>query len=364
MLNKLKVLAPFALVAITIVGCGNNSLKSRIKRVEYTEITDDKPNKVHEILDKIFYEQTELNGQDNKRCLKLPNEGAIKTTFEISFTGSITHEEVHMKDVNVSSKTNYQMAWNLYKNYVEFRGDDKTLYIVRDNDNKFWNAYSYLVDGKETKERQYMAGWDSEILANTIRLWLGTRGAVSEDIDIGLSGLGYVTNEFFADGAEKKSIEGLFNSSKGELYEVYDYLNEKAGDGHNLSYKLATNGEGTFSGDLNAHLDLKTLKNNVYQDIPQTIKDIIEQMFGQIGLGGNLDFDLFAAWANNYICQQEYIIRARNLYYADYYAEGLDSTFTEIKADADIYFGEEASLQFDISDKQISQIFADYPPKQ
>lgn len=355
MVSKLKVLAPFALIAMTLTSCGyNGELKSRIKRVEYEPITGDTlPEQVHNALNSIFGAQTEL--ENNMYRLRLLDEGSINTTLEIALKGLISHNELHMNDFNIASKTNYSMSWNLDKHYAEFKADGKSSYIVFDPiADYYYYAYSYSVDGEEKKERVPMSLYSIEDYKDYIRSCLKNRGSFFGNVDLGLSGLGYNPAEYIFIENKPTSIEGVFHGEG--LYKAYDYLNEKAGNGHSLTYKVATNGDGTFSGDLTAHLDLKTLKDNLVKDIPEELREFIEPILTDCTASGNLDFDLFAAWDKNYICQQEYIIKTNDLHFA----KSIDEEFVEFKVSGDAYFGEEVTQQFDVTDETIRQILEEY----
>ena len=132
MVSKLKVLAPFALVAMTLVSCGNNANddKHRIDRVKYTEITKDRDKKSYDLLTAIKKQQTNFGpGQDNSRRLALLDSGEMKTTIDATIKGSLAYNEVRMNNINLAINTKYDMYWNKDKEYIEFR-NNKSLYII------------------------------------------------------------------------------------------------------------------------------------------------------------------------------------------------------------------------------------------
>ena len=360
MLNKLKLLVPSALIAITLASCGKNNNPNKIKRVEYTPIsgtTLEKGKKGHEVVDSIFYTQTEMLERDaNKRRLKLPSSATINTTFNILLKGSIDYGDLHVEDIDPIEKNKYKMAWNVDKHYMEFYEDGLSSYIVKDENDVYWDAHTTLVDGKKKKERtKFENPFEDEDLEKYLRQYLFQRSSFY-GVDIGLSGLGYNTFEYVNDSDKSQAIAGLFHTSNGFTYEVYDYLNEKAGDGHNLTYAIASNSKDTFSGELKGDIDVKVLKDNALKNVPEALKEFIEWLLEIEDITGNINFDLFAAWDKNYICQQEYIISAKDLHYIN----TLLNLSIDIK-NTDIYFGEEASLECKVTDKDIQKILHDYP---
>ena len=223
-------------------------------------------------------------------------------------------------------------------------------------ENKYWNAYSLTIDGNEVKERTELNDFDFTWF---LRQSLINRACFLPGIELGMSGFGFLPDEEFQEKS-LPSISGLFYSEGVDLYEIYDFINQHAGKGHNFTCTIAANENDpyAFSGNLNANLDLKQLKTNIGTEIPGEIREFIESFLG-LNLNGTLNFDLFAAWADAYICQQEYIIKAKDLDISG----GIGAAyFINVKGDADIYFGEENKTSYEVPEGKIDQILNAYRP--
>lgn len=370
MLNKLKVLAPFALVAMALTSCanGNGDFKPRIDRVKYNEITENLGEESHKALDSIFYGQTELK-DDQTRRLKLPEAGKISSNVEYKFDGLIKYGDKEIKELPFSN-TKYSIAWNIDKRYIEYNDNGKPSYIVKDDENKFWYAFT-SEDGK--KQRKLVA----DDFEDTLRRALKDNGTLFEielepveqiivpkiSAEIGLSGLGYNAVDYVPDTEKAFGIAGLFHDKSGIIYKKYKELKEKAGNNHNFDCTIAKGNEvGTFSGNLKGDYDLKALVNFLMDNIPEELKkykEFLKEFLATDSVAGNVNFDLFSAWAENFICQQEYILNAKDVKYSN-----PDTIIGDVLVDINTfgaYFGEEVALKYDVTEEMIAVVLADYP---
>lgn len=362
MFNKLKVLVPFALVAMALTSCGGNGeYKSRIKRVQYNEITgtaEEKGAKSHEVIDSIYRSQTEEEEKNItaiKRRLILPKAGNIDTKIELKFNGLIKYGTKEIKELPYKS-TNYKTAWNLGREYMEFTQDGVSSYILKDTNNVYWEATT------KNGRKQRVQLEDSFNFADYVRTILkGNATLTLEGVDIGLSGLGYNTEAYVADPDKAPAVGGLFHSSDGEIYKVYEALNKD----YNFACTIAKGDDvGAFSGNLIGDFDLKTLTADIVVEfVPEKYREMVKEFLNTDSIAGKINFDVFAAWANNYICQQEYIVNAKDVKYANTIEiEGQPSIDVSVDVkNFNTYFGEEVSLEYEVTDKMIEKVLNDYP---
>lgn len=237
--------------------------------------------------------------------------------------------------------------------YIENLDEEGIYTYTFEKDGVCWDAT--IINGN--KQRKKLDG-NLDVIESMRGTLYNLSVETLEGVDLGISGLGYNTKNYVLDSEKDPAIGGLFHSSNGDLYKTYEDLSKET----DFTCTIAKATEGTFSGNLKGNIDLKASINALVDFIPEQYREMVKQYLATDSVSGKLNFDIFAAWASNYICQQEYIINVKDLKYSNPGTPAGDIS-VDVK-NLNMYFGQEVSLEYDVTDDMINKIMHDYPEVQ